>query len=398
MAKLEPSTRLRRVPGLELQLEADGTVRVRWGSRRLRGGVHTLAILDAFRGPLAFAEGVKRLGAAGRADWVELTGSIRRLYEAGVLEDADAPAPPPEVGVGFGRPAIHIAMLNDRARTRSYLKAIEEVVRPGDVVVDLGTGTGVLAMAAARAGAARVHAIEANSAMARVARSAFERNGLAERITLHEGRSTQVELPRRADVLVSEIIGNDPFGEQILELTADAVKRLLEPDARLLPSRLEVYGLPVTIPEAQLARHLVTAGALERWRTSYGLDFSPLADMRWPVDRPLFSVPPHRAAEWPALGEALRLTDVDLGRIGDQRLETTVTGTAGVAGLLSGFLVYFETTLSAETRLSTEPSKSGGDSNWRCPVWAVSPPIEVRAGDEVTVRYQSSGPRLRCPA
>ena len=66
-----------------------------------------------------------------------------------------------------------VKMLNDRARTDAFIRAIEATVRPGDVVVDLGTGTGVLALAAARAGARRVYAIEA-SGVGRAARSVFE--------------------------------------------------------------------------------------------------------------------------------------------------------------------------------------------------------------------------------
>ena len=55
---------------------------------------------------------------------------------------------------------FHRHLLDDHTRTSALIDAINAVVKPGDTVIDLGTGTGILAMAAARAGAARVYAID----------------------------------------------------------------------------------------------------------------------------------------------------------------------------------------------------------------------------------------------
>lgn len=135
---------------------------------------------------------------------------------------------------------LHLDMLNDRTRTLSFIEAIRETVRPGDVVLDVGTGTGILAAAAARAGARHVYAIEAGQ-IHRVARELFASNNLSDRITLVKGWSTQVELPERADVLISEVIGHEPLAEDVLETTWDAVARLVKPDARLVPRRLRIF-------------------------------------------------------------------------------------------------------------------------------------------------------------
>ena len=89
-------------------------------------------------------------------------------------------------------------------------------------------------MAAAPAGAKRVYAIEVRP-IAEVAARFFQGSGLGDRITLIRGNSTEISLPERADVLVSEIIGNDPLAEQVLDTaTCDAVARLLKPGARLI--------------------------------------------------------------------------------------------------------------------------------------------------------------------
>src|SRR5439155_3036542 len=129
--------------------------------REIICNAHGLTILDAFAKPTSLAEALKRLHSrlAGAQDWVDLTGAIVQLHKAGVLQ-AETPINPtlPVEPWRYDSLAIHVKMLNDRRRTSQFLTSIREVVRPGDVVVDLGTGTGILAVAAARAGARHVYA------------------------------------------------------------------------------------------------------------------------------------------------------------------------------------------------------------------------------------------------
>ena len=89
-------------------------------------------------------------------------------------------------------------MLHDDRRTGDYLAALAEAVRPGDVVLDIGTGSGVLAVAAARAGARRVYAVEASD-IAEVAERVFAANGVTDTVTLVPGWSREIELPEPAD-------------------------------------------------------------------------------------------------------------------------------------------------------------------------------------------------------
>jgi hypothetical protein len=166
-------------------------------------------------------------------------------------------------------------MLNDRTRTSSYMDAIGRAVRPGDVVLDIGTGTGIFALAAALAGARHVYALEVGR-VAHAARSLFAANGVSHRITLIQHWSTEIELPERADVLVSELIGDEPLAEGVLGITKDAVRRLLTPGARLVPSGIQIFGLPITIPEDVLNMCMFTPATVENWQAWYGLDFSPL--------------------------------------------------------------------------------------------------------------------------
>ena len=91
---------------------------------------------------------------------------------------------------------FHHSMLADELRTTSFLSAIKSSVKPGDVVVDIGTGTGVLSVFAAKAGASRVYAIE-REPIIEVARDIASRNGLSDIITFIEGSSLDIEVPER---------------------------------------------------------------------------------------------------------------------------------------------------------------------------------------------------------
>ena len=144
-------------------------------------------------------------------------------------------------------------------------------------MLDIGTGSGVLAVAAARAGARHVYAVEASD-IAEVAERVFAANGVQDRVTLIPGWSRQIELPEPADLLVAEIIGNEPFEEEILETTLDARRRLLKPEARLIPNALTLLARPLLVPEAEARQRAIGRDAVERWRRLYDIEFQPLLD------------------------------------------------------------------------------------------------------------------------
>jgi len=112
--------------------------------------------------------------------------------------------------------------LKDTVRTQAFREAIQRVVRPGDVVVDAGAGTGILSFFAAEAGAGRVLAVEIDPLLAARLRTSIERNGLASTITVVEGDIREVSLPPGVDVVIAEIIETGLMDE----LQADAIATL----------------------------------------------------------------------------------------------------------------------------------------------------------------------------
>jgi hypothetical protein len=290
-------------------------------------------------------------------------------------------------------------MLRDQRRTKNFLEAVRNVVTPGDVVVDIGTGTGILAAAAAQAGARHVYAVEIGR-VARVAERLFEANGLTDRITIVRGLSTNVILPERGDVLISELIGDEPFGEGVLEMTQDALWRLLKPRARLLPSAIRLLGVPVTIPESDLEKLIFAPRQLGRWEELYRLDFSALAALPEP---PLLRhfVNSYETRDWPALAEPVVLADIDLRSWWLPRIVTRNVVTASASGVVNGFVIYFELETGRRVFFTTRPDDVAEENHWHSPVQIFARPLRVRAGDRLEVIYRNnlrsslSGCRIR---
>jgi enediyne biosynthesis protein CalE3 len=122
---------------------------------------------------------------------------------------------------------------------------IEEVVKPDDIAVDLGSGTGILGLFACRAGAARVYALDDSG----LEREIFASNGFADRAVCVKGLSTRVRPPELADVAVGELIGRFGFDGGIVQYFADARHRLLKPRARMIPSRIDLCVAPLEAPK-----------------------------------------------------------------------------------------------------------------------------------------------------
>lgn len=143
----------------------------------------------------------------------------------------------------FARARTHQALLSDRVRTLAYRRALEAAVRPQDVVLDLGCGTGIFSMIAARRGCRKVYAVD-RSEIIEDARETARRNGLDGRIEFIRAPFDQLELPERVDLIVHELIGSRFWDEDVLAAVARARARHLRPGGGLLPFRLDVLLAP----------------------------------------------------------------------------------------------------------------------------------------------------------
>lgn len=147
--------------------------------------------------------------------------------------------------------------LIDERRTLAFQNAIKNTVRSGDIVVDMGTGSGILAMFAAKAGARRVYAVEFDVKNINTLKETFEKNGVGEIIQVLEGDVTQVTLPEKVDVIVGEMIATGVIEElqvyamnNMLSCAAENVRVILQQYnvyADLVYNNEEYYGFDFKI-------------------------------------------------------------------------------------------------------------------------------------------------------
>ena len=264
----------------------------------------------------------------------------------------------------------HRELLNDELRTNAFREAIARTVRPGDVVVDLGCGSGILSFFACQAGAARVYAIDSGR-MADVASYLARHLGFADRITVIQKESREVELPERANVLISETLGVTGFDEGIAGSVKDARARLLTADARLIPCRLGVSLVPVEL-DYDYDKHVAF------WsEPRYGFDLSPLR---------LFASNAIAFAHIRGnahLAPPAEMFSLDLGEAteaeGRARFEVRRDG------FLHGFGGFFETTLAEGITLTNARAR---ETSWSQALLPLEVPVQVHAGAHIDVELQ----------
>lgn len=282
-----------------------------------------------------------------------------------------------------GVPGFHIRMLRDDARNAAYAAAIARRVEPGMRVLDIGTGAGLLALLAARAGA-EVVTCEANPVIAAAAREIVARNGFADRITVVAKRSTDLEvgvdLPARCDLLVSEIFGDDMVEEGVVPSLRDAQARLLVPGAAIVP------------PRSELRCALVMHERLERLDRDglddvMGFDLSPFAVLTRP-DRYLS---PRSQAHVALRSDAVSAMRIDFEGVIDTPAERIALTSRGgrVDGIAHWLRIDFGDGIVYENIPFGDPR-----AHWLVPVHGFAAPRETVAGETIAADVRVLGDKL----
>jgi protein arginine N-methyltransferase 1 len=264
----------------------------------------------------------------------------------------------------------HRQFLQDRVRLDAFRRAIADVIRPGHVVVDLASGTGILGFMALEAGAARVYSIEATGIID-IARAAAAANGYGERWIAVHGEAAHVSLPERADVVVCDQIGRFGIEVDILEHARDARRLFLKPGGTMLPASVDLIVAPVEAP-AQFAQ-------IDFWRSRPGgFDLSPAR--RWAVNT---GYPVAFSGDM-VLGQPVAGATIDLREKGPSPFRCGGAVRVERAGTMHGIGGWFSAQLSPSVTMTNAPTSSDriGRRNVFFPIDA---PTDVRAGDVVAI-------------
>ncbi len=267
-------------------------------------------------------------------------------------------------------PALYYQdMLGDARRMERYRQAIEQVVKPGDVVADLGTGLGVLAIMAAQAGARHVYAVDVRPQIIPITKRILDANKLADRITLIQADATEVQLPEPVDVIVNELIGDFGTDENIYECVAAVISSSLKPGGRVLPRRLST--------------HLVGVEYDNEFRGVFSENFFGM-DLRAAVEEPFSSdVVMHGLRNRPCeLTNIVAVEDIDFeSGLPPRAYRYEVELEVIRDGRLQGFVGFFDCELADGVTLDNYPCYEGCHwVNWN---WPVTPVVNVSAGQAI---------------
>ena len=329
-------------------------------------------------------DGRKLAALAGLASKIGLRARVYPLaLEARALapDDVEVAARTQQL-IGHSVPRWHFNMLRDEPRNAAFDAAIRRAVTPGTHVLDIGAGSGLLSLMAARAGAGRVVACEENPAIADVATRIIAANGYGERIRVVTGNSTDLEmeadLEGRADVIVSEIVSNNLLAEGVLKTLADASTRLLAPGGQMIPAGGDVMvalGSWTALDERDVA--IVDGFDLSGFNALAQVPRTvPVADATLTLQSAAaallsfdFTAPPPREPHRAAL---------------------TLTATGGPVG---GVVQWIRLQMDADGVYENRPGPDA-KSHWGAQYYPFAEPLDVPAGTFVQIAGVHDGQRL----
>ena len=266
-------------------------------------------------------------------------------------------------------------MITDQVRTNAYAEALRRVVKPGSLVLDIGTGVGIWALLACQFGARKVYAVEPNDVI-EVAREIAAANGCADRIEFIQQMSTRIRLPERADVIVAEIHGSLPLFEMSLSSIIDARGRLLASGGMLIPQRENLWAAVAEAPE------------------SYRKQMTPWADNPYGLDlRAALRIVNNTRSTERIKGEQFLVepqcwATLDYATVESVNVTGEVTWPITRAGTGHGISAWFDTTLAEGLTISNAPGAPEMIFGRAFFPWPE--PVKLAIGDTVAVVLQAN--------
>jgi predicted RNA methylase len=247
------------------------------------------------------------------------------------------------------------SLLSHKSRITKFRQAIQSVITSEDYVIDLGTGSGILALLAAQQGA-RVTAVDTNDESLKYARRAALLNNYTDRITFIKSHYADFRPEERADVVICEMLSSVMLIEQQIPASQYAIENLLKPEGRLIPEEVTLYVVPV---ENENLWNRFEIENLRFPRLPQTVDHGQSVD----------------------LGNILELERYDFSKTSCEKIEIDKTLEFEVvnAGVIHGLLGIFESRLIDDIKLIME-------DGWRELFLPLPHALAVKKGDSVSIR------------
>lgn len=273
---------------------------------------------------------------------------------------------------------IHEEMLKDRVRTETYMKSIvdNKHLFKDKVVLDVGCGTGILCMFAAKAGAKKVIGIECAD-IYHSAKEIVKENGFEDKITLIKGKLEEISLPDgidKVDIIISEWMGYFLLYESMLDTVLIARDRWLKPDGLLFPDKATMF---ITAIEDEQYRD----DKIDFWENVYGFKMSCIKQTA--LVEPLVDI----ADANQLIGGFAPILDIDLYTVTKEQLDFKSTFEIPITqtDLCHAFIAHFDVEFSKclkKTGFST--SSKNTKTHWKQVVFYLEEPVACKKGETIT--------------
>lgn len=275
-------------------------------------------------------------------------------------------------------PEWHVPMMNEQHRNQAYFDALKAVIKPDSTVFEIGTGSGLLAMMAAKLGAKHVNTCESVLLIAETAQQIIADNNYQKTINIIAKKSTDINIgaqfEAKADILVSEIFSSELLGEHVLPSLEDAKRRLLKPQGKVIPAAGSIMIALFTGDD--IRRNLQVEDAFgfnlqgfnkivsnKRMIARNDLNIQLLSD-----GVAAFSFDFEGESDFPAQSKSLQII-------------------ATKTGLCYGLVQWMQLDMNGDQKVVFEnhPSQTSKVSNWQQCAYLFDAPIDVIVGQTVTI-------------
>ncbi len=288
-------------------------------------------------------------------------------------------------------PEWHMSMIADTVRNQAYEQALAKVVKPESIVFDIGAGSGLLSMMAARQGAKLVYTCELSKVMSDMAQEIITKNGYQDQIELFPVKSTSLraeQFKEKPNILVSEILDAGLIGEHAIPTIRHALKDLCAESCTIIPARATIIGKLVSIPELRPVNPV---------REIEGFDFTPFDQFRVPNEYLVDNISKYHYKSLSQPGDLKAYDFYDLGvpipnhQWREKYFEIVVTED----GTLDAMAFWFKLWLDDEITISTDPEAPIKHHCWNQAIYFFDDKNEVTKNQIIRIKMIYNDIKIR---